>query len=228
MTIFRIIVSIAVLFISLAGYTNAFGSKYSQMRDVVVPIIVTEVSDADKGPSKESLTGSGSGVVIGPTYILTAAHLIDTNGTYKLYRFISQSSLNSLKIIKIDRKLDLMLLSSNAVKCPCATFSRIPPNIDDNVYTVGFPIFTKYWTQIVSPGIMQGSIDEKFVTSNVSAPGSSGGALFIEENNSYRWVGIIDEIGLYDGQMQNWMTFSITNNSIVEFLKDTTASQYAR
>jgi S1-C subfamily serine protease len=205
---------------------NAFGSEYSQMRNVVIPILVTDTNP----PNKREVIVTGSGVVFAPRYIITAAHVIPKDNKFLLFRYIDKNTEPmQLKVVKIDRAADLALLTGN-FNCPCATFSSTEPIIDQSVYAVSFPMFSNFRLQILSLGNMQGISNTFFATTTISAPGSSGGGLFIKENDVFKWVGVIDAVGRYnDGdyeQLQTWITFSVPNTTIKNFLTSTPAYRY--
>ncbi len=231
MNILKVVLILAVSCIVLQACTvpnNDLVNNTKQMRDIVVPILVTD----NNPPETRKIKATGSGVIIGPKYILTAAHVITEKGKPLIFRYTSPGHEPvQLTVVKVDEERDLALLTGD-IDCPCALFSAARPDIDQIVYSVGFPLFFSYELQILTIGNFQGTTHNYFATTNTNAPGSSGGAIFIKSHGSFKLIGIIDAIGLNTTngvkQLQTWITFSVTNDSILEFLKDTPAYTYLK
>lgn len=203
---------------------NAFGSENSAIRDVVIPIVVTKGDITQELPIGE-LVASGSGVIFGPHYLMTNAHVILDGTEYRFYNMSNKNNPIQLHIVKIDREADLALMSGD-FDCPCAKFSPTIPGVDTILYAVGFPLYSKYEVQILTSGMMQGTVREHYVAVVTAAPGSSGGGLFMKENGEFYWVGIVEAIGLFRDQIQPWLSFSIPNLKILIFLQGTDAAHY--
>lgn len=222
-------ISIAFLAMLICGCSSKKDEDFSQIRNPVVPIIVT--TNAPEG--SRIFVGTGSGVTIGPGYIVTAAHLLKTDDGYLLFKFDkSEIKAEPLKILKVDHNLDLVLVGGD-IACPCVTFSKNPPKQDSKAITVGYPLFKLYTTQFLSQGTFQGTFQGKTheysISTAFAAPGSSGGALFTVENDKFKWVGIISGIALDNNDISYpTITLGTTNTSIKDFLKDTPAEKFAQ
>lgn len=205
-----------ILLVCFVG--KVFAGQYSEIRSYVKPIIATPLEGAG--------SMSGSGTVIAPGYILTVSHIIP-EGSDKFNLFIGDRSIQypiKLKVLKIDREVDLALLSGD-FQCPCAPISRLPLELDQDIYSVGFPLYTKYQTQYVSTGIVEKLNEGSIVSSLTSAPGSSGGGIFVKNNGKFELASVAMSIGVYQRgpiiQLQNWITFSPGPEFIRDFLSDT-------
>lgn len=130
--------------------------------------------------------GNGSGVLIAPNYLLTAAHVASSikNGTieYKGFKL-------PLEVVKIDEKNDIALIKVLGINCPCAPIAEVNALLGTNITTVGFPMHTVIKTQIVTHGVAQGN---GHFTSPVG-PGNSGGGVF---NDKEELVGIVSSIAI--------------------------------
>ncbi len=225
MDILKNVLIIIISFIVFQGCTvpsNNLVDNTKNIRNTVVPLIITDSNPLET----RRLIASGSGVIIGPKYIITAAHVVSQKGNLLIFRYTSPDRPPvQLTVVKINEELDLALLTGD-VDCPCASFSATPPELDQTIYSVGFPLFHSYGLQILTTGSFQGTTNNYFATTNTTAPGASGGGIFTKTH------GVIDSIGInkFDGviQLQTWITFSVTNNSISEFLKDTPAQKYLK
>jgi V8-like Glu-specific endopeptidase len=198
--------------------SSAYATAYSEIRSYVKTII----TESDLNPAS---TISGSGIVISPGYILTVGHVIpEGSDKFSIYTINRESGgITKLKILKIDRELDLALLVGD-IPCPCATLSKKKVYIDETVYSVGFPLYTSYHTQFVSTGIIQEIKIGALITSLSSMPGSSGGGVFINEDG-YELIGVVMAVGIYGKEAQQqligWMTFISGPTQIRSFLANT-------
>lgn len=214
MSLKHIITFIALLF--LAATSTA--ADFSVIRKYVYPIVVTN-------NNKQTITSSGSAVVVQEGYILTVAHVAPQKDQ-TLY--VSAAGMKSARLVKIDTANDLALFAAD-VKCPCAPISNAARvEIDAIAYAVGFPLFLDYRLQILTTGHIQGVRKNDLITTTVTAPGGSGGAIFIKEQNAYRLVGIVKGVAVVDigpqlmqiGQLQGWFVISTRSTAIRAFLRD--------
>lgn len=121
--------------------------------------------------------GNGSGVLIAPNYLLTAAHVAivkDLHVSYKGFKL-------PVEVVRLDETKDIALVKVLGMECPCAPIADVSPAIDEKITTVGFPMEGLIKTQITTQGTKQGNDARDFVqyTSPVG-PGNSGGGVFNE------------------------------------------------
>jgi S1-C subfamily serine protease len=201
----------------------AFSADYSIIRQYVKVALVTQGATEKTAVVK----GSGSAVVIAPTYAVTAAHNVPTDPTQSLSIMVD-GHVSVLKVLKVDRIVDIALVSSPEIKCPCAPFAT-SVNRDEEAWTVGFPKFMSYQTQFVTMGTLQGMLNGRIVATPTAAPGSSGGGMFVKRGTDYQFAGLIVAIGsspmgptqLMLDQETQWITFSVPASTIKAFLKGT-------
>lgn len=215
----------AVLMVFLVG--NVFAGQYSEIRSYVKPIVLQS--------STSGAVRSGSGTVIAPGYILSVSHLIpEAGGQYDIYLGDKTGGSNvKLTVVKINRELDLSLLKGD-FQCPCAPITRQIPELDQDIFSVGYPLYTKYDTQFVSTGIIQKIFEGQITSSLTSAPGASGGGEFLKVNGRYELVAVTMSIAVFVHkrenpensyvEFQNWITFAPGPGFIRDFLSDTTLS----
>lgn len=198
-------------------------AEFSVIRSYVYPVVVGKETP---NPEIKNIVSSGTGVVVAPGYVLTAAHVVPQSGAMTYVR--TPKAMHTAKVVKIDRNRDLALLSAK-VDCPCSPIIKKMPVVDDLVYAVGYPLYLLYNTQIVTMGHIQGTFESDTVSTTHTAPGGSGGGLYSKEDGEYRLAGLAIAIAstpigpraLHLDQEQNWLMFSVPAPTIREFLKDT-------
>lgn len=191
-----------------------------------VKIIIEYEPDA-KGEWEDH--GYGSVVVIAPGYALTARHVVGDPQSNQL-RVTGQQL--PAHVVKMDDKVDLALLKVPGLECPCIRISNNLPAIDDDIYVVGFPLYSVYQMQYLTHGNIQGVIGTRMFTTALIAPGNSGGGMFVKEADGYRLMGITSAVVLGPSQapfapklVMNWMSIAIPADVIRKFLKGTLAEQ---
>lgn len=210
-----------------AASITAGAAEFSVIRSYVYPVVIGQSTSA---PDIQAVVSSGSAIVIAPGYAITAAHVVPATAR-ELMSIHIKGKLVRATPVKIDRERDLALLSLN-IGCPCAPLGEKVPEIDDMVYSVGFPLYLMYGVQFVTSGTVQGVFQGDTVTTSITAPGGSGGGLFAKEGKEYKLVGLSVAIAstplgprlIQLEQEHNWISFSVTVNSIRAFLKGTAAS----
>lgn len=131
--------------------------------------------------------GNGSGVMIQPFLMLTAAHVVGDG----LNLTVGPNKLPA-KLLYIDKDVDIALLHV-AVDCPCAPLAN-PPEIGEKVLLVGFPIHEHIHLQIVTEGTVQGLWERKLMTTAPAAGGNSGGGVFVYQDGEWRLAGILIQV----------------------------------
>lgn len=126
---------------------------------------------------------SCSAITVAPGLVLTAAHCVEG-----MTGVIGHSN---------DR-LDLALVQSPTVQCPCARIADREADRDEIVYVVGFP---HGLGQVVSIGTSQGVFDHegmpygrRLVTTATVAGGNSGGGVFVFRDGQFQLVGVLVEM----------------------------------
>ena len=131
--------------------------------------------------------GNGSGVMVAPFLMLTAAHVVgdgkDITVGPKAY---------PAKLVHKDEKNDIALLHV-AIVCPCAPFA-LPPKQDDTVLVVGFPVNHNIGIQIATEGRIQGLKENRLQLSAQAVGGNSGGGVFVMQGGEWRLAGILVEV----------------------------------
>lgn len=131
--------------------------------------------------------GTGSGVMVAPFLMLTAAHVAGdgqniTVGPKKL----------PAKLMHKDDKADIALLHV-AIDCPCAPFAA-PPAADEPVVVIGYPVNQHVHIQIATEGLIQGIWENRLQLTAAAAGGNSGGGVFVLQNGQWRLAGILVEV----------------------------------
>lgn len=252
------------LFLAILSFT-ANAAPYTVTRQYVHPIVTMDkhlnIDDlftmrSKKMPKdikegkKKYLVGTGSIVVIAPGYALTANHVVHDNkmkGVELRYYVILGDKKLEVKVVKYNKSTDMALIHGD-FKCPCAPIAKKDPALDDEVVTVGYPLYGVYNLQFASVGRVQGetsfayqpknsNLHTVFVSTASAAPGNSGGGSFALEDGEYKLVGIVDAIGLEPQKAESplpvdifvpvpihWIVFSNTLTQIRELLKGTELS----
>lgn len=156
--------------------------------------------------------GNGSGVMIAPGRMLTAAHVAQASLTYG--ELILEGK--KVKILKVDDSIDLALLEVEA-DCPCVDISKTAPAVDEPVFIVGFPMNAMVLSQFLTQGRVQGihQADHRLIADVLVAPGNSGGGAFVlDAEGNWRLVGILVEV------MGPYIARSVDTNSINKFLNE--------
>lgn len=165
--------------------------------------------------------GSGSGVMIGPNRMLTAAH-VAVNGTPEDPLLVNGKVA---KVLKIDEELDLALLEVDIAHGPYAPLGALP-GTDANVVAIGFPLNNSVKHQILTNGRVQGTTENRTMVTTPIAPGNSGGGLFRYRNGKWELVGLTVAVamvpiyGMYPNLMSH-LCLSVDADTIKAFLKGT-------
>ena len=134
----------------------------------------------------DTSAGNGSGVVIAPGLVLTAAHAAVEveNG------LLAEPGAKPLKVLKIDKTLDLAVLQAD-VKCPCAKIADSPAAVDEPVIVIGYPHASAVKHEIVTQGRAQGVSDHNLNLTAPVAGGNSGGGVFVYRSGEWQLVGVL-------------------------------------
>lgn len=200
-------------------------ADYTSARSYIKPVITmpafTKLGAATR-------MGNGTGIVVAPGFILTAAHVVPTDTDNRI--IVVHNGEQIATPIKIDRSADLALLSAN-VGCPCATVNLTPVQVDSEVANIGFPMYLKYGVQFLTRGEVQGEVDGLVLSTVTTAPGGSGSGVFFLTPRGPELVGMTVAIsstdigpGLFSVKQEiHWVMFSVPSKDIAQFLKGTSA-----
>lgn len=164
--------------------------------------------------------GNGSGVMIAPGRMLTAAHVAKINKQMPLLLNGKQ-----IKVLKINEDLDLALLEVEE-DCPCVPLAAELPVVDEKVYIVGFPVYQEEMPQYLTEGRVQGTTKKyhRTLTSVPAAPGNSGGGLFVYVKDQWRLAGILVSVSGIGGFFGSIPVFHVSHSvdleSIIKFLNE--------
>jgi S1-C subfamily serine protease len=131
--------------------------------------------------------GNGSGVMVAPFLMLTAAHVVGDGKNITV-----GPKQYPAKLVHKDEKNDIALLHV-AIVCPCAPFA-LPPKQDDTVLVVGFPVNHNIGIQIATEGRIQGLKENRLQLSAQAVGGNSGGGVFVMQGGEWRLAGILVEV----------------------------------
>ena len=131
--------------------------------------------------------GNGSGVMIEPNLMLTAAHVAGdgtglTVGPEKL----------PAKLLYVDKDNDIALLYVS-LECPCVSLAD-PPKPDVPVVIIGFPINEHFHVQTVTEGLVQGRWENRLAMTAPASGGNSGGGVFVYQDGEWKLAGILVEV----------------------------------
>ena len=165
--------------------------------------------------------GNGSGVMIGPRRMLTAAHVAVIH-TPENPLMVDGKPI--VKVLKIDEVNDLAIIEVD-VKGPYISIGKMPVN-DTKVTLVGFPSYPYIGEQIVTEGRTMGLNHDKtrIVATTPASPGNSGGGLFAVVNGKWVLVGILTSTagttlgGMFPAMVYH-LSLSVDVDTIKKFLK---------
>lgn len=185
-------------------------------------------STNDSRPS--TVTSSGSAVMIQPGYALTAAHVVPVSSLQSMYLIEDGKSIEATPV-KIDRDRDIALLSLK-LGCPCIPLATKAPAVDEQVYTIGYPMYLSYGVEFLTTGTVQGTAGGNLISTATTAPGGSGGAMFVRDGTTFKVGGITVAIATttvgptllgYKNEY-NWVAFSVPAPVVRAFLAGTPAA----
>ncbi len=144
----------------------------------------------------------GSGVILLPGFVLTAAHVADAPD---LETNRSPSDIKGNVILNSDylqNKIDLSLLwYSEGIYCPCVKLASREAEVDEQVIVVGYPMGL---TQVLTEGRSQGvkritfptllgeeDLGDRLVLTASAYGGNSGGGVFVYREGQWQLVGIV-------------------------------------
>lgn len=204
------------LFVSLIVAVSALGCtsgvKQTEISEFELPRQATHMISNE--------FGSGSGVMIAPNLMLTAAHVAIHNNSMSPL----QVNEKPVKIVLINEEIDIALIEVQQ-GCPCIDLGKSIPK-DSKVVIVGYPVGKHLAMQVVTEGRVQGVKleDKRLISTAPAAPGNSGGGTFAMIDGQWKLVGILVEIaalpsGIFGSIPVFHISRSVDIDTIKEFLK---------
>ena len=146
--------------LSLSSPLSAVRAGQPDAREVAASVVRVEIEDAE-----------GTGFVVGPGKVLTAAHVVEGGRQV----FVVQDGVRSPATV--DRRntgLDLALLSVEGLDLPSLELAPAPPDVLAEVFVFGNPLGNPL---SVSRGIVSAVTGTQIQTDAAINPGNSGGPM---------------------------------------------------
>lgn len=193
---------------------SALGADYSSIRNATYPVFVQDETG--------DTIGSGSGVMIAPTIMLTAAHIVADSAPEQIKIGIDNVSVVT---VTLDTKLDLAVLRVQ-LGCPCVPVSKTIPAIDTKVVTIGYPLYPLMnGVQYATNGLIQGVVGHGLYISSPIMSGNSGGGIFVNfPHVGWRLVGVAQKIATvcmtaFSCAAVSHLAVAVDTKTIQDFLK---------
>lgn len=166
--------------------------------------------------------GNGSGVMVGPRRMLTAAHVAMVH-TPAMPLLVDGKPI--VKVLKVDEAVDLALVEVD-IEGPYLPLGDMPLE-DTKVFLVGYPSNEFIGNVIVTEGRVMGRNPDKTraVATTPASPGNSGGGLFTLVNNKWVLVGILTSTagtvvgGIFPAMVYH-LSLSVDVDTIKKFLNE--------
>lgn len=213
--IFTLLFSLIILSLnSPASITN--GVSNAARAIVTITYEVKQVDTFGENYSDANRTG---GVIISPTKVLTVAHLFDgvpANGVITISFSDNKTKITDVKIIKFDRKLDLVLLSIPSIpeETQPIEIASQAPELGDDIFVIGFPSISlpvlRFIKYVEAP---------KGIFIFPAYYGDSGGGIF---NSKGQLIGIMQSLMIVttaETKQTTYFGYGTTLDKIKEFLK---------
>lgn len=152
----------------------------------------------------ETLDSVGTGFVVAPRTVLTAAHVVEGEDNPRVT--IGGSVLTG-KVIRRDSAMDLAIISIDEDQ-PVLRFAQNPPAVLDQVFAFGNPLGGR---TAVSRGIVSDVDGVRIQTDAAVNPGNSGGPLI---NDSGEVVGLV----ISKDREAEGVSYAVTLNQLVKFV----------
>jgi S1-C subfamily serine protease len=202
------------------------GPIFDRVKDAVVVIYTTQTDYANvaRGGQPTSVGGLGSGAVISPTEILTAAHVVQAADQVWV-EFTTGDTIEA-RVRAADQASDVALLelSRAAPTAPVVVGDSDQSKVGDEVFVVGAPLGQTHTLTVghisarrANP-FMFTSFEpvELFQTDAAINPGNSGGPMFTMDGEL---IGVVSHILSTTGGFQG-LGYAVTSNQARATLED--------
>ncbi len=208
------------------GTAQDVGPIFDRVKDAVVVIYTTQTDYANvaRGGQPTSVGGLGSGAVISPTEILTAAHVVQAADQVWV-EFTTGDTIEA-RVRASDQASDVALLelSRAAPTAPVVVGDSDQSRVGDEVFVVGAPLGQ---THTLTVGHISARRDnpfmftsfepvELFQTDAAINPGNSGGPMFTMNGEL---IGVVSHILSTTGGFQG-LGYAVTSNQARATLED--------
>lgn len=216
---------IAVLAAPLPSTAQSVGQVFNQVKDAVVVIYTTQTDYTVVGPNQPvAVGGLGSGVIISPTQVLTAAHVVQAAD--EMFVEFTNGDTVAARVMTADQGADVALLelASPAPATPATMGDSDLVGVGDDVFVVGAPLGQTHTLTVGhlsarrTNNLMFGDFDpaEIFQTDAAINQGNSGGPMF---NMDGEVIGIVSHILSTTGGFQG-LGYAVTSNQAMESVND--------
>lgn len=144
--------------------------------------------------------GAGSGVVLAPGVVLTAAHVAEEPALVTR----AGGTVGKVRAIGNQGAVDLAVMEYPVADapCPCAKIADHEAEVDEPVIIVGHPygmgpvVITSGLAQGIADAPVEGQMGEQIIVRRLviaagSSPGNSGGAVYAYRDGEWQLVGIL-------------------------------------
>jgi serine protease Do len=213
------------LMVPSPGSGQTISQVFQQVRDAVVVIHTTETQYpflTTKAPV--SVAGTGSGVLISPTQILTAAHVVQAANKV-LVEFPSGREISATVVAaRASHDVALLLLAEPAPASPARIGNSDAVLVGDQVLVVGAPLGESHSLTVghlsarrSTRGLFSGSSTVEFLQTDAAInPGNSGGPMF---NMDGEVVGVVSHILTVSGGSMG-LGFAVAANDAMAVLAE--------
>lgn len=125
--------------------------------------------------------GHGSGVIVSPDYILTAAHVVDHALGQPMTVLFTDGTSGLAALVWEDENRDVAIMKLvTPTRLPPAKLSHVPPHTGDTIFSAGYPLGLPLSVQRGEIASEEPADKIIIVINCTIAPGDSGGPVFNE------------------------------------------------
>ncbi len=211
---------------SVPANGQSVSEVFRDVRDAVVVVHTTETEYPLMSiMAPVSVSATGSGVLISPTEVLTAAHVVQA-ANQVIVEFPSGREVRAtVEASKVTHDVALLRLEEPATVPPLRVGDSDLMSVGDPVFVVGAPLGESHTLTVghVSarrsvPGLLFGTSEVEFLQTDAAInPGNSGGPMF---NMAGEIVGIVSHILTLSGGSMG-LGFAVASNSAQQILFET-------